>query len=188
MSTVLAVGSSSWILVHEVVHRSRASRKSHLNSYTSPGHLRLSLAHAQVRRVYCVDGNGCKGGVYYVVDVLKCSWDTVLRSWCICFTWVLGTSMPVLMSEWQVLYLLSRRSTSLPVFVTIGLDYYFPWFSKFYLIHIHCNILDKYKRMWASRRKTPQSYFMYAFRSTYCTSAFLCAVVPHWDPAWQTAF
>lgn len=77
---VLAMGSSSWVLVHELVHRSRASRKLHLNSYTSPGHLQLSLAHTQVRRMYCVDGNGCKGGVCYVVNVLKCSWETVLRS------------------------------------------------------------------------------------------------------------
>lgn len=36
------------------------------------------------------------------------------------------------------------------IFIIIGLDYYFPWVPKFYIIHIHCNILDKYKRMWAS--------------------------------------
>lgn len=38
--------------------------------------------------VYCVDGNVCKGGVCYVVDVLICSWETVLRSWCICFIYM----------------------------------------------------------------------------------------------------
>lgn len=168
------LGSSTWSCAQGQGFREVPSELIH-QPWAS---LTVSSTCTGQESVYCVDGNGYKGGVCYVVDVLVCSWETVLRSWCICFTWVLGTSMPVLMSEWQVLYQLSRRSTSLPVFVIIGLDYYFPWVPKFYLIHIHCDILDKYKRMWASRRKTPLILFYVCIQKHMSHFCFLVCCCP----------
>lgn len=159
---VLAMGSNSWVLGHEVMHRSRASRKSHLNSYRSLGHFWLSLARALVRmHMYmhrrvpwcCVDRNRCKGRVYYVEDALKHSWETVLRSWCVLLHLLsMGLGDPhSRLHIWVTSSLPAKPWLHLSsIFIIIGLDYYFPWVPKFYIIHIHCNILDKYKRMWAS--------------------------------------